>query len=534
LLFLFYLLLLRRDTFYGAKRLFLLCIVFFSIALPLIHLAGLIPQKQSIRYIVVLINNSMPYASHAAPVGLSLSQWVDLVLLVGMVLTVIILVFRYLQLYKTIRGCRSFIVFGQTVFIPGKEVNPFSFNGRIYLNPELYDAGELYKIVEHERAHIVQRHGVDLLLVSFFRIFVWMNPLYYLFANAVRENVEFLADQKVLKAGNDPREYQYALLKVAQTSALPMTQHFSISHLKKRIIMMNKKRTHTVWSGKYLLTIPLFIAAVLLVNASELKDAWVNADFTAGSNNTSSGAAADSVRKEKTQVVVICSKGDSASTHPLILVDGKVVPQSELDSINPALINSINVLKGDSAVYRFGKDGKNGVIIIKMKKDKESSKAAGNSSVIILNGNNMPSFDMDNFKIDKEAMDKMMAEWKDKFGDADFLKINSEKQRKLMKEWGEKYGKQLKKQMEKLQKDGGDNFRNLQQFMVKFDAKDMQKLQEELQKDFAAVDLKDFAALSSIGDSINGQNMIIMTDKDGSTVVKETKIKKQTKSSNQK
>jgi hypothetical protein len=167
---------------------------------------------------------------------------INYLLMAGIAATLFWVGIRHVQLFRVIRKCSVLTVNSMKVYVPDKEINPFSFWGKIYLNPALYSSDELVKIIEHERAHIEQKHEWDLLMVSLFQSLVWMNPLYYLFAASVRENVEFLADQMVLKTGSDPKAYQYALLKVAQTASMPLTQHFSISHLKKRIIMMNKKK----------------------------------------------------------------------------------------------------------------------------------------------------------------------------------------------------------------------------------------------------------------------------------------------------
>jgi TonB-dependent SusC/RagA subfamily outer membrane receptor len=203
-----------------------------------------------------------------------------------------------------------------------------------------------------------------------------MNPLYYWFANSARENIEFLADKQVLRSDNDPKAYQYALLKVAQNSSLPLTQHFSISHLKKRIIMMNKKRTHSLWTSKYLLVAPLLITTLLVVNAKELKDAWSNADFTSESKMEQETAVADSTKQVKQEVVIIKHSGDSARA--LILIDGKKSTEEEMQRLDPKTINKIEVFKDSMSVAKFGKDGKNGVMVITRKKNDETITATVN------------------------------------------------------------------------------------------------------------------------------------------------------------
>jgi TonB-dependent SusC/RagA subfamily outer membrane receptor len=372
LMFAFYLLFLHRDTFYKAKRTYLLGIIGASVLLPLLHPAALIPQKESVQYIILLVGDSLNRVTRPETVSLNTMQIINILICVGIAGSLLLLLFRYLQLWWVMRGCRKVCCGNQTVYVPVKELNPFSYQGRIFLNPELYTDEELARIIRHEQAHIEQKHGIDLMLVAFFQSLVWMNPLYYWFARSVRENIEFLADQQVLRSGQDPKAYQYALLKVAQNSSLPLTQHFSISHLKKRIIMMNKKRTHSLWSSKYLLVLPLLITTLLVVNAKELKDAWSNADLSDSSQPAATVASSDSVKQVKHEVVFIRHSGDSIHAEPLVLIDGKKATIEEMKQIDPETISHVEVFKDSVSVAKFGKEGKNGVVVI-TKKTKNGS-----------------------------------------------------------------------------------------------------------------------------------------------------------------
>ncbi|WP_111683433.1 M56 family metallopeptidase [Winogradskyella tangerina] len=56
---------------------------------------------------------------------------------------------------------------------------------------------------------------------------------------------------------------------------------------------------------------------------------------------------------------------------PLFIVDGKEVKKDYFQSLDPKLIDSMTVLKDESAREKYGDKGKNGVIIIKLKKKKD-------------------------------------------------------------------------------------------------------------------------------------------------------------------
>jgi hypothetical protein len=54
-------------------------------------------------------------------------------------------------------------------------------------------------------------------------------------------------------------------------------------------------------------------------------------------------------------------------TEPIYVIDGVIYPGSILKEIDPAFIYSVDVLKGEAAVARFGEAGRSGVVIINLK-----------------------------------------------------------------------------------------------------------------------------------------------------------------------
>lgn len=67
----------------------------------------------------------------------------------------------------------------------------------------------------------------------------------------------------------------------------------------------------------------------------------------------------------------------SGSEEPLYVIDGEISDRGHLD-ITPESVESINVLKGESAIAMYGDKGKNGVILITMKKPSLEVISAGN------------------------------------------------------------------------------------------------------------------------------------------------------------
>ena len=73
-----------------------------------------------------------------------------------------------------------------------------------------------------------------------------------------------MADARVLENGYDSKTYQYHLLGLShQKAAATIYNNFNVLPLKKRIKMMNKKRTKEIGRTKYLMFLPL--AALLMI-----------------------------------------------------------------------------------------------------------------------------------------------------------------------------------------------------------------------------------------------------------------------------
>ncbi len=142
---------------------------------------------------------------------------------------------------------------------------PFSFFNYIIL-PENKDA-VLREIVIHERAHARQWHSIDVLLSEFLCVLLWINPLVYLYRKLVKVNLEFLADEAVLRSGTDVPTYQLSLLQyVLKASGNTMVSTFYSSTIKSRIRMMNTDKPFAHEKVSYYLMVPVMVGLYLLVN----------------------------------------------------------------------------------------------------------------------------------------------------------------------------------------------------------------------------------------------------------------------------
>ena len=156
-------------------------------------------------------------------------------------------------------------------------VSPFSFGNAIYFNRLLHTEDELQRIIQHEFVHVKQKHTIDLLTAELLCVINWFNPFAWAIRYSIRQNLEFIADNKVIANGIDKKEYQYLLLKVTGVPQYSITGNFNFSNLKKRIAMMNKMKTARLHLAKFLFIVPLLVI-MLLAFRSKREQGNINDD----------------------------------------------------------------------------------------------------------------------------------------------------------------------------------------------------------------------------------------------------------------
>ncbi len=144
---------------------------------------------------------------------------------------------------------------------------PCSFGNNIFINPEKYEWDTYNQILLHEKIHIEQRHTLDIILAELVLIFQWFNPFAWIYRREMESNLEFLTDDQLMKYNQvEKKSYQLSLMKVsAPHFPLSLTTNYNQSILKKRIAMMNSKRSnlHTAWKYFFLVPVLAFLACLL-------------------------------------------------------------------------------------------------------------------------------------------------------------------------------------------------------------------------------------------------------------------------------
>ena len=277
LFYAFYKLFCQRDTFFQWRRFALLSFLGISFIYPLLNIQDWVKEQPAMYELADYYANWMATEeiTVTTPVVIDAPQLPSL-LTIGIYLYyigVIVMSFRFIaQLCSVFRmrwkGTRSMIDGQRIISIP-TEADPFSFFGWIFLYlPDLKDESR-QEILKHEQTHARQWHSMDVILCELINIVCWFNPFAWLIKTEIRLNLEYLADNKVAETTSDCKLYQYHLLHLVNKNVQTgLCNNFNVSHLKRRIIMMNKKRTHTTGRIKYALFVPLAAALLIASNIS--------------------------------------------------------------------------------------------------------------------------------------------------------------------------------------------------------------------------------------------------------------------------
>ena len=368
--YMFYRLLLSRDTFHRFNRIVLLGTAALSFILPLcvitIHKVVTLPSVPS-----AASDAFMPAAELTEPV------WPVVLCAVFAVGALSVLAMSAISAIKVAgiirRGERRTLEGGEVLVITDADTVPFSWMKYIVLSREDYDNASP-QILIHEKAHIALRHSWDIIFVDVITAFQWFNPTMWMLKADLRAIHEFEADDAVLRSGANIKEYQYLLIrKAVSKSGYSVANSFNHSTLKQRITMMLNKKSSRMSAWKALYIIPL--VGISLAATAETKVDYRYQEPVAQVDTT--GFEIIQIRsynKETGEEIV--KKNVSIRHHdlnqeqkkPLVVLDG--VPMGKdfkIESIDPQNIRSITVLKDDSAKEKYGDAAADGVIEVSTK-----------------------------------------------------------------------------------------------------------------------------------------------------------------------
>ena len=266
--------LLEKETFHRLNRLLILGCLVLSFAIPLVHFTGgtnptVDMVRQAVQLPEVLINGNAKEQS--------VWSWADImtcIYIIGVVAIFTMTVVQTVRLTRQLRQCEHITDNrGNTVVLTDCATSPFCLFHYIVMSRDDYANNRSY-ILTHEQEHIRLGHSIDLIILQFATIIQWFNPFVWLIGKNLKAIHEFEVDEAVLNKGIDATQYQkFLVVKAVGNRLQPFANNLNKESLKRRIIMMNQKRSNRWMMLKALLVIPVATLAVSVfangTNASE-------------------------------------------------------------------------------------------------------------------------------------------------------------------------------------------------------------------------------------------------------------------------
>ncbi|MBK8041192.1 MAG: TonB-dependent receptor plug domain-containing protein [Haliscomenobacter sp.] len=322
--------------------------------------------------------------------------------------------------------------FGSFTLVSNARISgPASFFRFVFSPPQQPVSG---MVLEHELAHVRQGHSFDILLMELWVALHWYNPLIYRMRRHLQATHEYIADAAVVSRSEGA--YAYARLLISQPqNRVPMLYNTFAAQISSRLRMLARRPSARWKLVAHAITLPLaaglgLFFSVQVIEATPMPEAFkpiasaldrleharIDAStlpFSAPAEEKE--ASVESMEPEKTARIAdlrmlpsaafpeICSQlvgtdtlppastirieiaSDSAKTkssglkNVLVVVDGEIKTGTDGDEIiktmDPGDIQSIEVLKGESAIAIYGEKGREGVIMITTKKGKANQPA---------------------------------------------------------------------------------------------------------------------------------------------------------------
>ncbi|MCR5198496.1 MAG: M56 family metallopeptidase [Prevotella sp.] len=380
--YMFYRLLLSRETFHTVNRVVLLLTAVASFLLPLcvitIHQTVEVPMVEGTvsagRPVATLVDEpDMPWWQRAA-LGIFLA---------GIVAALAHQLWSLAQVVRIIRHSeRHPQADGTVVCVTDSDQSPFSWLRYIVLSRNDYDNLNP-AVMAHERGHIRRHHTLDLLLVDTLTALQWFNPAMWMLRQDLRAIHEYEADAAVLSHGINMRQYQYLLIqKAVSDCGYSVVNGISHSTLKNRITMMLHKKSSRASLLKLLALLPI-VGTTLALQAETVNDYVYqqppkkivkkgSQDATIVLNGQTIEVRADeNVASAGQGLKPIVVGSPNTATDPLIVIDGQVATAEQMKALDPKAIDNVSVVKDEETkvIYaqHFNADTSNGIIFINTK-----------------------------------------------------------------------------------------------------------------------------------------------------------------------
>ena len=299
----FYRLLFTNDTFFSWRRFMLLNTYLIALLVPFADFSNWISIREATQNMANTYAETVLSEAPSPPSKATVLSWNTVLLWIymgGVCMFLLRFVIQLIGIYRLAKKTEVSTIKGIKVHIIEKNESPFSFFRWIFVNPEVRYESQLQEILIHEQCHVEQKHSIDVVLAELFTIVCWFNPFAWLLKREIRLNLEYLADLYVVQVGCDQKSYQYHLLGMTyHKNVSTILNNFNDLLLKKRIKMMNRRRSRLIVKAKYTLLIPVTATLLVVKNIESVAHSLVSNKIVSNEVIVSVNTKANNVLQKK-------------------------------------------------------------------------------------------------------------------------------------------------------------------------------------------------------------------------------------------
>ena len=324
--------LLEKETFHRLNRIIVLGCLLLSFIIPLIHFTGGTNQtidmvRQAVQLPEILIDGNANKQS-----VWSLTDIFICIYTLGGVAMLSLTAIQTMSLMLRLRRCEHITDNkGNVIVLTDYATSPFCLFHYIVMSHDDYANNRCF-VLTHEQEHIRLRHYIDLIILQFATIIQWFNPFVWLIGKNLKAIHEFEVDEAVLNKGIDATQYQkFLVIKAVGNRLQPFANNLNKESLKRRIIMMNQKKSNRWMMLKALFVIPVATLAVsVFANTTDMRSMAKAANTTANSISTNNMQTKQSDKKIFRVVEVMPQfKGGDAKLMEFLMMNMKY-PESAI------------------------------------------------------------------------------------------------------------------------------------------------------------------------------------------------------------
>src|SRR5690606_13542246 len=257
---LFYLIVLKKETFYQLNRWYFIGSILISITAPLITFTKTVLVDPIPVAYFVTDNDSVINEGLEEPSFLETIDWQQIAVYLIIFISSVLLIRKIYAVAKLYRSIKQLPNFGASnIKISADNKTVYSFYQWIVVPENFFKWQNHQMVLDHERIHLNQKHTFDLILIEIVAAVFWFNPLVKVMQRFINSNLEFIVDQKMIET-TESVLYQKNLLQFQTQQVIQFANSYNASEIKNRILQINSKKSTNMKKLKFLLATPALVA----------------------------------------------------------------------------------------------------------------------------------------------------------------------------------------------------------------------------------------------------------------------------------